>query len=86
MYAVGGEPGISPNAGTAFLFFFLFFFLSNYILLNLFVAVILDNFSATMRVRIEHMAGAHLNTNLPLAPMPSSPLPLFYGLPTDWPT
>lgn len=49
MYAVGGEPGLSPNAGISFLFFFLFFFFSNYILLNLFVAVILGNFAATMR-------------------------------------
>ena len=49
MYAVGGEPGLSPNAGGTFMYFFLFFFLSNYILLNLFVAVILGNFAATMR-------------------------------------
>eukprot|EP01052_Picozoa_sp_SAG31_P010413 SAG31_NODE_570_length_14016_cov_10.573543_4_plen_2093_part_00 len=50
MYAVGGEPG-QPGATSsiAFLFFGSFFFLSNYILLNLFVAVILDNFSASMR-------------------------------------
>ena len=50
MYAVGGEPG-QPGApaGTTFIYFGTFFFFSNYILLNLFVAVILDNFSASMR-------------------------------------
>jgi hypothetical protein len=37
------------QAGTAFVYFGTFFFFSNYILLNLFVAVILDNFSASMR-------------------------------------
>ena len=49
-YAVGGEPG-QPGAKStpAFLFFASFFFFSNYILLNLFVAVILDNFSSSMR-------------------------------------
>ena len=50
MYAVGGEPGQpSGQQGTAFLYFFSFFFFSNYILMNLFVAVILDNFAASMR-------------------------------------
>ena len=50
MYAVGGEPG-QPGAtsSAAFIYFGTFFFFSNYILLNLFVAVILDNFSASMR-------------------------------------
>ena len=45
-YAVGGEPG-NPDGfpGLAFVYFASFFFLSNYILLNLFVAVILDNFA-----------------------------------------
>merc|ERR1712196_402340 len=43
MYAVGGEPG-QPGSISSYAFFF-----SNYILLNLFVAVILDNFSASMR-------------------------------------
>eukprot|EP01043_Picozoa_sp_COSAG02_P112358 COSAG02_NODE_48553_length_333_cov_0.572650_2_plen_88_part_01 len=51
MYAVGGEPG-NPGGGgtptTAFMYFFTFFFFSNYILLNLFIAVILDNFAASM--------------------------------------
>jgi hypothetical protein len=50
MYAVGGEPGQpSAQSGLAFLYFMTFLFFSNYILLNLFVAVILDNFSASMR-------------------------------------
>ena len=55
MYAVGGEPSSNPiqngagQSGIAFLYFFSFFFLSNYILLNLFIAVILDNFAASMR-------------------------------------
>ena len=52
MYAVGGEPGNAGGGGQttiAFLFFFTFFFFSNYILLNLFIAVILDNFAASMR-------------------------------------
>lgn len=50
MYAVGGEPGQpGGDAATAFIYFGTFFFFSNYILLNLFVAVILDNFSASMR-------------------------------------
>lgn len=50
MYAVGGEPGQpGAQAGLAFIYFLSFLFLSNYILLNLFVAVILDNFSASMR-------------------------------------
>jgi hypothetical protein len=56
MYAVGGEPGNQPTEGSwikgpamAFFYFFSFFFLSNYILLNLFIAVILDNFAASMR-------------------------------------
>jgi hypothetical protein len=50
MYAVGGEPGLPEGLqGSAFLYFFSFFFLSNYILLNLFIAVILDNFAASMR-------------------------------------
>ena len=50
MYAVGGEPGMPGSiSATAFIYFGSFFFLSNYILLNLFVAVILDNFSASMR-------------------------------------
>ena len=49
MYAVAGEPGKEGDAGLAFVFFGTFFFFSNYILLNLFVAVILDNFSASMR-------------------------------------
>ena len=50
MYAVGGEPGQpEAKATSAFLFFASFFFFSNYILLNLFVAVILDNFSSSMR-------------------------------------
>ena len=52
MYAVGGEPG-NPGGGgqpgIAFMYFFTFFFFSNYILLNLFIAVILDNFAASMR-------------------------------------
>lgn len=56
MYAVGGEPGMSPEGasslkgpGMAFFYFASFFFFSNYILLNLFIAVILDNFAASMR-------------------------------------
>ncbi len=50
MYAVGGEPGQPEGmAGETFIYFGSFFFFSNYILLNLFVAVILDNFSASMR-------------------------------------
>jgi hypothetical protein len=58
MYAVGGEPcgydckdpdNPSTGPGVAFLYFGSFFFFSNYILLNLFVAVILDNFAASMR-------------------------------------
>ena len=58
MYAVGGEPcgydckddqSFPSTQGLAFVYFCSFFFLSNYILLNLFVAVILDNFSASMR-------------------------------------
>ena len=52
---VGGEPGGAgreSQAGVAFLFFFSFFFLSNYILLNLFIAVILDNFAASMREQV----------------------------------
>ena len=49
-YAMGGEPG-QPGAsdGVCFIFFCSFFFLSNYILLNLFIASILDNFAASMR-------------------------------------
>ena len=56
MYAVGGEPcgHDCKDPGDyshvlAFIYFASFFFFSNYILLNLFVAVILDNFSASMR-------------------------------------
>ena len=56
MYAVGGEPcgydckdPESTTHGLAFLYFASFFFFSNYILLNLFVAVILDNFASSMR-------------------------------------
>lgn len=50
MYAVSGEPGKPGAIATTGAFYFIsFFFLSNYILLNLFVAVILDNFSASMR-------------------------------------
>ena len=52
MYAVGGEPGNPGGGGSptiAFMYFFTFFFFSNYILLNLFIAVILDNFAASMR-------------------------------------
>jgi hypothetical protein len=50
MYAVGGEPGQpGGNQLLAFAYFFTFFFLSNYILLNLFIAVILDNFASSMR-------------------------------------
>jgi|EP01049_Picozoa_sp_SAG25_P007446 hypothetical protein len=50
MYAVSGEPG-QPGTSSfnGALYFMSFFFLSNYILLNLFVAVILDNFSTSMR-------------------------------------
>lgn len=50
MYAVGGEPGhADAPTGLAFIYFMSFFFLSNYILFNLFVAVILDNFQSSMR-------------------------------------
>ena len=52
MYAVGGEPGRDgPHSMqyTAFMYFCSLFFFSNYILLNLFIAVILDNFAASMR-------------------------------------
>eukprot|EP01052_Picozoa_sp_SAG31_P016193 SAG31_NODE_1064_length_10098_cov_3.617462_6_plen_948_part_00 len=52
MYAVGGEPGRNgPKSQqlTAFLYFCSLFFLSNYILLNLFIATILDSFSSSMR-------------------------------------
>eukprot|EP01047_Picozoa_sp_COSAG01_P026068 COSAG01_NODE_1667_length_9569_cov_30.111404_3_plen_494_part_00 len=50
MYAVGGEPNSGAGAPRiAFLFFFSFYFLANYILLNMFIAVILDNFEASMR-------------------------------------
>ena len=42
-----GDPGFSKYG--VFLYFSLFFFFSNYILLNLFIAVILDNFSACLR-------------------------------------
>eukprot|EP01043_Picozoa_sp_COSAG02_P015294 COSAG02_NODE_649_length_18914_cov_30.645868_1_plen_1639_part_10 len=56
MYAVGGEPcgydckdPDNTTYGLAFMYFASFFFFSNYILLNLFVAVILDNFAASMR-------------------------------------
>lgn len=50
MYAVGGEPGHEDApTGLSFIYFMSFFFLSNYILFNLFVAVILDNFQSSMR-------------------------------------
>ena len=50
MYAVGGEPGhADAPTSLAFVYFMSFFFLSNYILFNLFVAVILDNFQSSMR-------------------------------------
>ena len=52
MYAVAGEPnnlGQAGSPGLGIIFFASFFFLSNYILLNLFIAVILDNFAASMR-------------------------------------
>eukprot|EP01048_Picozoa_sp_COSAG05_P009156 COSAG05_NODE_733_length_7644_cov_43.682704_6_plen_734_part_00 len=49
MYAVAGEPGKDGISFSGAVYFMSFFFLSNYILLNLFVAVILDNFSASMR-------------------------------------
>jgi hypothetical protein len=52
MYAVGGEPGRDGPYSmpyTAFMYFCSLFFFSNYILLNLFIAVILDNFAASMR-------------------------------------
>ena len=69
-YAVGGEPG-NPDGfpGLAFVYFASFFFLSNYILLNLFVAVILDNFAtcATRAVCARGRAGGrHLACSLPL--------------------
>lgn len=52
MYAVGGEPGRDGPKSmqiTAFLYFFSLFFLSNFILMNLFIAAILDSFSSSMR-------------------------------------
>lgn len=50
MYAVAGEPGHKDApVMLGFYYFMSFFFLSNYILFNLFVAVILDNFQGSMR-------------------------------------
>ena len=48
MYALSDPVNDVPR-GVIFVYFFCFFFFSNYILLNLFVAVILDNFSACLR-------------------------------------
>jgi hypothetical protein len=48
MYALE-DPENGVTRGVIFGYFFSFFFFSNYILLNLFVAVILDNFSACLR-------------------------------------
>jgi hypothetical protein len=48
MYALE-DPVNDVSKGVIFGYFFCFFFFSNYILLNLFVAVILDNFSACLR-------------------------------------
>eukprot|EP01051_Picozoa_sp_SAG22_P013108 SAG22_NODE_1433_length_4435_cov_6.497463_1_plen_1296_part_00 len=62
MYAVGGEPGMDGQTGVAFLYFFSFFFLSNYILLNLFIAVILDNFAASMREQALDISEADFET------------------------
>eukprot|EP01047_Picozoa_sp_COSAG01_P098776 COSAG01_NODE_28907_length_649_cov_17.654545_1_plen_68_part_10 len=47
--AIGGEPGKDADSGLTFIFFSSFLFFSNYILLNLFVATILDSFAASMR-------------------------------------
>ena len=46
MYALEGPDGAKTGI---FIYFSSFFFLSNYILANLFIAVILDNFSACLR-------------------------------------
>jgi hypothetical protein len=47
--AIGGEPGRDADSGLTFIFFSSFLFFSNYILLNLFVATILDSFAASRR-------------------------------------
>lgn len=50
MYAVGGEPGQPEGMPVgSFLYFMSFLFFSNYVMLNLFIVVILDTFSALMR-------------------------------------